>query len=421
MTYACMTYLSARRFTIPSNPLLEQIRTEIFADSYSSLNFASFQGKVVTCERHQHKSWFLKSLNWALVNIWNPYFRTESMAQRGEERVFEIIRLQNKATNSTGLISLDQFLSMISHFAHEGSDSKSLRQYQEVSLEYLWLGGQGMQAMSIHGGHCWETSFVLQSMALAVPDKPEFKDTIYRAYKFLVEQQHLEDWSDSPPCFKFSRLGGWPFTTKYQGYACSDCTGEVLKAVLLTEKHTDLPRLMEERNIELAVDNLLMVQNASGGYSSFEPAQAGTYLELLNGTELFGKVMVEYDYIECTSSAITALGLFRTQNNKYRAREVRDAIDQGAQYIRQTQHEDGGWLASWGTAFIYGAMFAMEALCVVGDTYDNNAWVKRGCEFLLTYQKPDGGWGETTDVSQHPCILVLLRCEKLTIITSCSQ
>ncbi|KAF7586687.1 hypothetical protein BBP40_008493 [Aspergillus hancockii] len=397
VVYLCMTYLSSRRFTIPSNPLLDQIRSEIRADSYSSHDFASYQGEVLVCERHQHKSWLLKSLNWALVNIWNPYLRSESMRQRGEERALELIRLEDKATSSTGLISLDQFLTMITHFATDGPDSKNVRRYQEASFEYLWLRDRGMQAMSIHGGHTWETAFVLQSMARAVPDKPEFKHTIQQAYRFLVEQQHLEDWKDSPPCFRFSRLGGWPFTTKYHGYACSDCTGEALKAVLLTEKHTGLPRLTEDRNIHLAVDNLLMVQNPSGGYSSFEPAQGGPYLELLNGTELFGNVMVEFDYTECTSSAITALDLFRTVDKLYRAEDVSRAINRGVQYIRRSQRDNGGWLASWGTAYTYGAMFALEALCTVGDTYDNSPVVKRGCDFLVRNQKLDGGWGETTD------------------------
>ena len=64
-----------------------------------------------------------------------------------------------------------------------------------------------MQAMSIHGSHCWETSFAIQSMAPAVGDKPELRDTIYQGYKFLVEQQQVEDWKDSPPSMRFSRLG----------------------------------------------------------------------------------------------------------------------------------------------------------------------------------------------------------------------
>lgn len=397
-----MTYLSSRRFTIPTNPLLEEIRTELFDDSYSSVDFAAFQGKVVPCERHQHKSWFLKGLNWLLVNIWNAHFRSESMARKGEEKALELIRLEGQATNATGLISLVQFLTTITHFASDGPDSKHLRIHQDTSLEYLWLSKRGMQAMSIHGSHCWETSFAIQSMAPAVGDKPELKDTIYQGYKFLVEQQQVEDWKDSPPSMRFSRLGGWPFTAKYHGYSCSDCTGEVLKAVLLTERHTDLPRLTTDRNIQLAVDNLLMVQNASGGYSSFEPIQGGTYLELLNGTELFGKVMVEYDFVECTSSAITALCFFRDQNKEYRADDVKNAIDRGAQYIRQAQNGDGGWLSSWGIAYIYGAFFALETLSMAGDTYDNSVHAKRGCEFLLKYQKPDGGWGETREVSQGP-------------------
>lgn len=134
-----MAYLSSRGFTIPTNPLLEEIRTELFDDYYYSLDFAAFQGKVVPCERHQHKSRFLKWLNWLLVNIWNAHFRSESMARRGEEKALELIRLEGQATDATGLISPVQFLTTITHFASDGPDSKHLRIHQDTSLEYLWL------------------------------------------------------------------------------------------------------------------------------------------------------------------------------------------------------------------------------------------------------------------------------------------
>ena len=166
---------------------------------------------------------------------------------------------------------------------------------------------------------------------------------------------------------------------------CIDCPGRYVVCYTI----------FRDRNV-----HLLMVQNTSGGYSSFEPIQGGTHLELLNGTELFGKVMVEYDYVECTSSAITALCLFMDQNKEYRAEDVKNAIHRGAQYIRQAQNGDGGWLSSWGIAYIYGAFFALETLSMAGDTYDNSAHARRGWEFLLKHQKPDGGWGETREVSQ---------------------
>lgn len=396
--YVAMCYLSAKRFTLPFNPLLDQIRGEIYNEPYSSLDFASLRGAVLICERHQKKSHVLNALNWTLNNIWYPWLSPKVLARKGEKRVWEIIEHSDKAYSSTGFISVDCFLDMIAFCCKEGQDSENVKRIQETSIEYLWMSRNGIEAMSIHGGHSWETSFALQTLAhTGMATHPELERTTQRAYKFLVQQQHLDNWYDSPPCRRFNRLGAWPFTTRYHGVVCSDCTGEALKAVLLVESQTGLPRLSEEKNIHLAVDNLLLIQNASGGYSSFEPIRAGPFVEWLNGTELFGNVMTEYDYTECTSSCVTALALFRTKAN-YRSEEVDRAIDRGVQFIHHRQRSDGSWLAYWGIAFTYAAFFAMEALSCVGETYENHPIVKRGCEFLLGHQMQDGGWGETIDV-----------------------
>ncbi len=90
--------------------------------------------------------------------------------------------------------------------------------------------------------------------------------------------------------------------TNHSGYSCSDCTGEALKAILLVG-------INPEKRIYLGIDNLFILQNTSGGYSSFEPIRGSEYIELFNGTELFGDVMVECDYIECTGSAIGSTGI----------------------------------------------------------------------------------------------------------------
>ncbi|KAE8382326.1 terpenoid cyclases/protein prenyltransferase alpha-alpha toroid [Aspergillus bertholletiae] len=396
--YLHMGYLSSKRFTIPSNPLLDEIREEIFTQPYSSVNFASMRGSALQCERHQPQSHVLRTVNWVLSNVWNPWLRPRILTSIAEQRALKIIQASDKTFSGTGIVSVDCFLTMIVLYSEEGPNSKRLKQDQDISLEYLWISPQGMQSQSIHGAHVWETSFALQTFAMSgLADHPDLRCCTEKAYRFLIEQQFLEDWPDSPPCHRPSRLGGWPFSTKYCGVTCSDCTGEALKAILLVESQTNIPQLSTERDIQLAVDHMLMIQNATGGYSSFEPTLGGPFLECLNGTELFANVMTEYDQTECTSSCITALDLFRKRDSTYRAEEVVSAIDRGVNFIHQSQCPDGGWLASWGIAYTYGTFFAMEALHCVGETYENHPVVKKGCDFILDKQKEDGGWGETIE------------------------
>ncbi|OGM45820.1 hypothetical protein ABOM_005526 [Aspergillus bombycis] len=365
--YLAMCFFSSKRFTVPTNDVLDEIRAELFPDDFSSVNFSAFEGVVLASKRHQAKGWVLQTLNWTL----------KAHAER--------------ATTSTGIVSLDGWLNMIAFYCAEGPDSPALKRMQETSLEYLWMGSSGMQTMSIHGGHMWDTSFALQSLVYTgLANHPDFHGNARHAYEFLIKQQLVEEWEDCPSCHYPSRLGAWSFTARYHGIPCSDCTAEALKAILLLEKETSL-REMSEKNLHLAVDQLLYIQNASGGYSSFEPIGAGEWLEHLNGTEMFGQVMTEHDYVECTSSCITALDLFRDRKSGYRSKEVDDAIERGVQYVERSQKEDGSWMASWGITFTYGAFFAMEALHCGGRSYKNSPVVREGCRFLFDMQESDGG------------------------------
>ncbi|PYI03115.1 lanosterol synthase [Aspergillus sclerotiicarbonarius CBS 121057] len=395
--YLAMCYLSSQRFTMPTNDLLDEIRAELFPQDFSSVDFAAFEGVVRPSKRHQAKSWILQTLNWTLKNVWNPWICPRKLKENAEKRTWEILQHSARTSTMTGLISLDSWLNIIAFYCAEGPDSPALKEMQEASIEYLWMGSSGIQSMSIHGAHAWETSFALQTLAYTgLVNHADFQSHALQAYEYLIQQQLVEEWNDSPPCHRPSRLGAWSFTTRYHGSPCSDCTAEALKAILMVESETNL-RQMSEKNICLAVDNLLLIQNASGGYSSFEPIGAGAWLEYLNGTEMFGQVMTEHDYVECTSSCITALALFRARNSEYRRKEIDTAIERGVKFVERSQRDDGGWMASWGITFTYGAFFAMEALHCGGRTYENSSVARAGCHFLLEMRESDGGWGETIE------------------------
>ena len=63
--------------------------------------------------------------------------------------------------------------------------------------------------------------------------------------------------------------------------------------------------------------------------------------------------------------------------------------------MRKSQREDGSWYGSWGICFTYATFFAMESLSSVGENYQNSERMKKACEFLLSKQMNDGGWGES--------------------------
>ena len=137
------------------------------------------------------------------------------------------------------------------------------------------------------------------------------------------------------------------------------------------------------------------MQNKDGGFASYEKVRGSIYLELLNPAEVFGKIMVEYSYPECTTSVVTALSLFKKYQPNYRRSEIEETTSKAIKFIHSNQREDGSWYGSWAICFTYAALFALESLGSVGENYNNSDKVKKACEFLISKQKYDGGWGES--------------------------
>jgi len=55
-------------------------------------------------------------------------------------------------------------------------------------------------------------------------------------------------------------------------------------------------------------------------------------------------------------------------------------------------------VGSWGICFTYATMFALESLSLVGETYETSQSAGRACDFLVSKQRADGGWGESYKV-----------------------
>lgn len=167
---------------------------------------------------------------------------------------------------------------------------------------------------------------------------------------------------------------------------------------------------------------MLGMQNPSGGFAAYENTRGLKILEYLNPAEVFGKrhsipmfapkhllrksvanVMVEHDYPECTTSVLTALVHFRQRYPHYKVAEIEQCTLRGIRYLHRSQHPNGGWYGTWAICFTYATMFALEGLSIVGETYANSSAVRRACDFLLSKQMADGGWGESYKV-RYSCL-----------------
>ncbi|KAI9844859.1 MAG: Lanosterol synthase (Oxidosqualene--lanosterol cyclase) [Thelocarpon superellum] len=391
-----MSYIYSRRWSYRSTPLTRQLRAELYTQPYDSIDFASHRNTISPVDNYHPKTWILNTINWLLVNMWNPYLRTTSLAQKAEDWTYDLIRREDENTDYADLAPVNAAMNTVACFVREGGDSYAVQRHREQLNVYLWMNKEGMLCNGTDGVQTWDTAWLVQSVCEAgLADEARWRPMLLKALGFLEDQQIRENCPEQEVCYRQRRKGAWAFSTKAQGYTVSDCVSEALKAVILLQRVHSFPTLVSDQRVEEAVDTLLTMQNASGGFASYEPQRGSEYLEYLNAAEVFGRIMVEYDYPECTTAVVTALSLFSKHFPDYRREEIARVKAGALKYIHRAQRSDGSWYGSWGICFTYAAMFALESLSSVGETYANSETVAKGCGFLLSKQKEDGGWGES--------------------------
>ncbi len=214
-----------------------------------------------------------------------------------------------------------------------------------------------------------------------------------RAFQWADANQVRTDVPERQKSFRNRTRGAFPFSTAEQAWPVTDCTAEGIKVALLS-KTAGIGALSGER-LRDAVDVLLEEQNDDGGWSEYERARTGPWIEHLNAAEVFGDIMIGYSHPECTAACITGIAALQRDDGAYRATDIDRALTRGARYLERVQRDDGSFYGCWGICFTYATWFGIEGLIAAARSSDLALRVTRACAFLVEKQNPDGGWGES--------------------------
>jgi len=216
----------------------------------------------------------------------------------------------------------------------------------------------------------WDTALAL----IALADASESSES---SVHWLLDREIRRpgDWSRSNPRLE---PGGWCFEYRNGFYPDTDDTAMVLIALARTG-HT------EEPAVQRALPWLLGMQNRDGGWAAFDRDINREFLTKVPFAD--HNAMLDPSCPDITARVLEALGHFGH-------RPGQKHVDRALSFIEKNQESNGSWPGRWGVNYIYGTWQVLAGLKSIGCDL-RLPMARRAVDWLKSVQQMNGAWGES--------------------------
>lgn len=336
MVYLPMSYLYGIRATCKATELTEALKQELYPCPFESINWDAARNLVAKEDLYYPHPWIQDVLWWTLTKV-EPLLMGSRLRGKALKETMEHIHYEDVNTRYVDIGPVNKVLNMLCCW-FEDSSSEEFRRHIPRLQDYLWVAEDGMKMQGYNGSQLWDTSFAVQAIG-STGLAEEFKACLKLAGSYIVSTQVIEE--AQAPLSKYYRhisKGAWPFSTRDHGWPISDCTSEGLKAAIVLK---ELESVVGSETIPLSrlndcLDVILSYQNSNGGWATYENTRSFAILELINPSETFGDIVIDYSYVECSSACITAMAAFSRCYPGHRSDELQRSISRGIQYIKRS-------------------------------------------------------------------------------------
>jgi squalene-hopene/tetraprenyl-beta-curcumene cyclase len=233
----------------------------------------------------------------------------------------------------------------------------------------------------------WDTAIV--SMVLSESGLPCDHPALVKATRWLISKEirFRGDWQYKNP--SPVEPSGWVFEFENKWNPDVDDTAMVLLA--LRKVPTDQPA---ERDacFKRGLEWMLTFQCRDGGWAAFDKDCTKNVLEKVPFAD--HNAMLDPECADITARILELLGYEGFALDHPR---VRRAI----QFIRANQEADGSWYGRWGVNYIYGTWQVLRGLRAIGLDM-GQSWLLKARSWLEDVQRSDGGWGERCNTYDDP-------------------
>ncbi len=226
----------------------------------------------------------------------------------------------------------------------------------------------------------WVTTLAVNALSSGEEEDEISQEQRESILEWLLDQQFKKEH-----VFTHAAPGGWSWTGRPGGVPDADDTSGALLA-LWNLNHAETPTKQAAAG---GIQWLLDLQNTDGGIPTF--------------CKGWGKLPFDRSCPDITAHALRAFAAWRFDMDPHLQTRIDRAIQKGIHYLAATQQNDGSWFPLWfGNQWskskknpIYGTAQVVLALKHDGlhDLPGAEAILKKGCQWLVSAQNPDNGWG----------------------------
>jgi squalene-hopene/tetraprenyl-beta-curcumene cyclase len=197
---------------------------------------------------------------------------------------------------------------------------------------------------------------------------------------------------------------GWAFEFANEFYPDIDDTAMVLLALLHAKASNPKAQAATERR---AINWLLAMQSSDGGWAAFDVDNNWAVLNRVPFAD--HNAMLDPTCPDITGRVLECLSR--------RGLAGHEAVRRGVAYLLQAQEKDGSWYGRWGVNYIYGSFLAMRGLAASAagaPTGPLKEAIDKAAQWLKTIQNQDGGWGESCASYDKDCFAPAPSCPSQT-------
>jgi squalene-hopene/tetraprenyl-beta-curcumene cyclase len=250
---------------------------------------------------------------------------------------------------------------------------------QVRELEKLEIEEEGSLRIQPCFSAVWDSALALQ--ALFESGLPVNTRALQSGARWLLDKEvrRVGDWKRRNP---EGEPGGWFFEYRNEFYPDNDDTA----AVLTTLSRLDLVRDDARRRtaVERGLRWLLTMQNPDGGWAAFDRGCDNEVLTFIPFAD--HNAMIDPSCEDITGRTLEALHHLGFPPDD-------PVVRRGVRFLERVQAPDGTWYGRWGCNYIYGTWLALRGLEKAGEDMGRERYQRAG-DWLYARQNEEGGWGE---------------------------